>query len=83
MKISTLLPTVLTLLSEKISEAAMFYGILSAILIGLPVFAYGKFTGELFWILSGSIFTVLHPGIVIAVVAVKEKTYGMVGVETK
>lgn len=45
LRASTFLPTVISLLNEKkrISERGIFYGIIFAILIGLPIFAYGNY----------------------------------------
>lgn len=64
LRASTLLPTVMTLLSDNISEHGVYWGILAAILIGLPVFAYGNLTGSTQWVVTGSLFTVLSSGIV-------------------
>jgi hypothetical protein len=58
LRASTLLPTMTIILKEKVSEPGVFWGIVLAIAIGLPVFAYGKFTNDLPFILFGSLFTV-------------------------
>ena len=66
LRASTLLPTVLTLLKDEVPEAPVFWGILLAMVVGLPLFAYGNLTGSLTWILFGSLFTVLFPGLTVA-----------------
>lgn len=58
---ATLLPTICTLMDKQFKESHLFYGILSAIFIGLPIFAYGNING-LSWIsFTGSILTLLLP----------------------
>jgi urea-proton symporter len=64
LRAATLLPTIMTLLSERISEPGIFWGILTSIIIGLPLFAYGKMTGNLNLAVAASIFTVLGSGII-------------------
>jgi Na+/proline symporter len=58
---STFIVTVLTILGNKLNEAGAFYGILIAILVGLPIFAYGNFNANPTWIVIGSLTTVLTP----------------------
>ena len=58
LRASTLLPTVIVILKERVSEPGVFWGIVAAIAIGLPIFAYGKFAGNLFFTVFGSVFTV-------------------------
>lgn len=58
---ATLVPTVLTLLEKRVNEAGIFYGILVAVLVGLPIFAYGNFNANPTWIVIGSLTTVLTP----------------------
>jgi len=58
---STFIITVLTLLGKKLSEFAVFYGIISAILIGLPLFTYGNITKNTTMIVAGSLSTLLLP----------------------
>jgi len=58
---ATLIPTVATLLGKPLIEARVFYGILTAILVGLPIFAYGNFNALPLWIVTGSLLTVLLP----------------------
>lgn len=59
LRAATLLPTVLTILDVRLSERGVFWGVVSAAGIGLPVFAYGKLAGAgLAWTLGGSLGTV-------------------------
>mgnify|MGYP000167323923 CR=1 FL=1 len=68
LRASTLLPTVITLLQDgHIPEAAVFYGIIGSIAVGLPIFAYGNFGDHTLWIVVGSLLTVLISGTVIMV----------------
>jgi len=69
LRASVLIPTVMTLLSSKIKESGMFWGILSSIAIGLPIFAYGKFNGNLPMIIAGSIITVGLSGVIVSVLS--------------
>ncbi|MCP4214135.1 MAG: hypothetical protein GY765_05740 [bacterium] len=62
LRASTLLPTMITLLKEKLSEQGVFYGILASIVVGLPVFAYGNFSGSTSLKVAGSLMTVLISG---------------------
>lgn len=61
LRASTLIPTILTILDKKLNEAAVFYGILSAIIVGLPIFAYGNINKIPELIVGGSLATVLFP----------------------
>lgn len=61
LRASTLVPTILTLLDKQLNESAVFYGILSAIFIGLPIFAYGNLNKIPEMIVGGSLATVLFP----------------------
>lgn len=58
---ATLVPTLLTLMEQRVNEAGIFYGVLVAVLIGLPIFAYGNFNANPTWIVIGSLTTVLTP----------------------
>ncbi|UCG39663.1 MAG: hypothetical protein JSV00_05445, partial [bacterium] len=64
LRASTLLPTVISLLKTRVSEAGLFYGITASILIGLPIFAYGNFNRMTTWTVVGSLVTVLTSGLV-------------------
>jgi len=58
---STVSITVLTLMGKKMSEVRVFYGILAAIAIGLPLFTYGNLNKNTIFIVAGSLITVLLP----------------------
>ena len=58
---ATLLPTVLTILGRKLPEAGVFWGVLSSILIGLPIFVYGNFSAQPLVAAAGSVVTILAP----------------------
>lgn len=61
---SVMLPTVFAILGKRMTERGMFYGILTSMLVGLPVFAYGNFTGNILMIVTGSLFTILASGLI-------------------
>ncbi len=63
LRASTLLPTVMTILGMELSEKGLFWGILISLVIGLPLFSYGKMTSNTALIIAGSLFTVLASGI--------------------
>lgn len=68
------MPTVISLLSDRVHEAGMFWGILLSLLIGLPVFAYGNFNGVTSLTIAGSLLTISLSGIIaIAVSRIKER----------
>lgn len=58
---ATLIPTIFTLLGKTLNEAKVFYGVLAAICVGLPIFGYGNFNSLPPWIVAGSLLTVLLP----------------------
>lgn len=72
LRASTLLPTVMMLLSTKVRERGVFWGIVTAIVVGLPVFAYGNFAGVLSVKVIGSIFTVLSSGTITYIISKRE-----------
>jgi len=45
LRASTLLPTVMTLLGKKLTGKGVFAGVLTALCVGLPIFAY-RLAGE-------------------------------------
>lgn len=67
LRASTLLPTIITLLKERVSEAGVFWGILVSLSVGLPIFAYGNLYKITPAIIGGSLFTVLASGIIVLV----------------
>ena len=62
LRASTFMPTVLTLFNRT-SERGMFWGIVAALTIGLPVFAYGNFNGIPSLIIIGSLLTLGLSGV--------------------
>ena len=64
LRASTLLPTILTLKGIKLSEKGVFIGIISALTIGLPIFAYGNIVDAAVIKTLGSLSTVLISGVV-------------------
>lgn len=64
LRASTLFPTVLTLSGKKLSGNGVFTGVLTAMIVGLPIFAYGNLAGLAAWKTAGSLTTVLLSGIV-------------------
>lgn len=60
LRASTFLPTVVSLVRHNryVSEKGMFFGVLLAILIGLPIFAYGNFYKITTMIWGGSLITI-------------------------
>ena len=62
LRASTWLPTMRALSGRKVAEPAIFWGILAAIAVGLPVFAAGNFQDRPALALTGSLLTVLLSG---------------------
>lgn len=71
LRASTLLPTIFTLCHKKLTESGVFYGILSSLIIGLPVFAYGSIFNIAIYKTIGSLLTVLLSGIIAIVMSGK------------
>lgn len=64
LRASTLLPTVLTLAGRKLDGKGVFTGVVVAMIVGLPIFAYGNLAGLAAWKAAGSLTTVLMSGAV-------------------
>ena len=64
LRASVMLPTAFAIRGIKMSEKGLFYGLLTSMVIGLPIFAVGKFSGDTLLIVSGSLFTILASGII-------------------
>lgn len=71
LRASTLLPTVMTLLGRKLTSNGVFVGVLTALCVGLPIFAYGNLAGIPAVKAAGSLITVLSSGIVAAIASRK------------
>ena len=61
---SVMLPTVFAILGKRMTEKGLFYGILTSMVVGLPVFAYGNLVGNIPLIVAGSLFTILASGVI-------------------
>lgn len=61
---SVMLPTVFAILGKRMTERGMFYGILTSMIVGLPVFAYGNLVGNIPLIVASSLFTILASGLI-------------------
>lgn len=72
LRASTLLPTVLTLLGKKLTANGVFAGVVSALCIGLPIFATGSLMDHALLKTAGSLTTVLLSGLV-ALIASRKK----------
>ena len=64
LRASTLLPTVLTLKGVRLASQSIVAGVISAMLIGLPVFGYGNIKGIAICKTAGSLMTVFLSGAV-------------------
>ncbi len=71
LRASTLLPTVFTLHGVNLKARGIVAGIISAFIIGLPIFAYGNINGIAAYKTAGSLITVLLSGIVAMAVSRK------------
>lgn len=64
LRASVMLPTAFAIIGIKMSERGLFYGLLTSIAFGLPVFAIGNFSANTVLIVSGSLFTILASGLI-------------------
>lgn len=69
LRATTMLPTMLTLLNVRMTEAGVVAGIMTAFVVGLPIFAYGTILGLSVYKTIGSLITVLSSGIVALIVS--------------
>ena len=69
---STLLPTVFTLMGKNLKAKAVSAGIIAALVVGLPIFAYGNIMGIAVYKTAGSLITVLTSGILAIALSRKE-----------
>ena len=68
---STLLPTVFTLRGVMLKAEGIVAGVISALVLGLPIFAYGNINGVAAYKTVGSLITVLFSGIIALAVSRK------------
>lgn len=71
LRAATLLPTVFTLKGIKLTPQGVVAGIISALIIGLPVFGYGNMHGIAVYKTLGSLLTVILSGAVALIVSRK------------
>lgn len=64
LRATTMLPTVLTLLARPLKAGAVFAGIVSAMLIGIPLFVIGLLGGNVMLQTTGSLFALLLSGLI-------------------
>lgn len=64
---TTMLPTVLTFMSNKVREQGIFYGILGSMVTGIPTFVYGSFVDDWRFKVAGSLLAVLVSGSVVLI----------------
>lgn len=69
LRAATLLPTILTLKGAKLMSKGVVAGIVTALIVGLPIFAYGNIYGIAIYKTIGSLTTVLLSGAVSIVVS--------------
>jgi len=64
LRASVMIPTAFAIRGVKMSERGLFYGLLTSMVIGLPIFTYGNFAAKTVLIICGSLFTILASGII-------------------
>lgn len=64
LRAATMLPTIFTLKGVSLTAKGVTTGIISALVVGLPIFAYGNIFGIAAYKTMGSLLTVLSAGIV-------------------
>lgn len=69
LRAATLLPTIFTLKGVKLKPQGVVAGIVSALLIGLPIFGYGNINGIAIYKTIGSLLTVLLSGVIALIVS--------------
>jgi Na+/proline symporter len=72
LRASVMLPTAFAIKGIRMSERGLFYGLLTSMVIGLPIFAIGNFSANTVLIVTGSLFTILASGIIS--ITVKDET---------
>lgn len=64
LRAATLLPTIFTLKGVNLNAKGVVIGIISALIVGLPIFAYGNINGVAIYKTIGSLTTVILSGVV-------------------
>lgn len=75
LRASTLLPTVMTLKRVRLNAKGIITGVVAALSVGLPVFAYGSVLNSGPYKTLGSLLTVLLSGIIALAASGKERRY--------
>ena len=75
LRASTLLPTVMTLKGVRLNAKGIIAGVVTALAVGLPVFAYGSVSNSGPYKTLGSLLTVLLSGIIALAASGKERRY--------
>jgi len=63
-RVATLLPTCMSILSDKIHPNGVYYGLLASFIIGIPIYSYGGFMKVYPYDLIGSVLTLLLSGVI-------------------
>lgn len=69
LRATTMLPTMLTLMNVRLTASGVVVGVLTAFLVGLPIFAYGTISNLSAYKTAGSLITVLSSGMVALVIS--------------
>jgi urea-proton symporter len=64
LRAATLLPTLITIFGKKLYGESVFWGIVTSLVIGLPIFVIGKLMGNWQIALTGNLITVFASGVV-------------------
>ena len=72
---STMLPTVLTLKGVKMTPKGVCAGVIAALAVGMPIFAYGTITNTAIAKTAGSLATVLLSGLTALIISKREVRY--------
>jgi hypothetical protein len=75
LRASTLLPTVMTLKGVRLNAKGIITGVVAALAVGLPVFAYGSVLNSGPYKTLGSLLTVLLSGLIALTASGKERRY--------
>ena len=75
LRASTLLPTVMTLKGVRLNAKGIITGVVAALAVGLPVFAYGSVLNSGPYKTLGSLLTVLLSGLIALAASRKERRY--------
>ncbi len=74
LRAATLFPTIFTLKGIRLKPQSIVIGIISALVIGLPVFGYGSIKGIAIYKTMGSLLTVILSGVISLILSKKRST---------